>query len=236
MIRLDKFLAQMNMGTRSEVKNAIRKGKVLVNGQVCKDADIKIDENIDIVCYENHEIIYEKFVYYMLNKPAGVVSATKDNLDRTVLDLLGDEKKQDVFPVGRLDKDTEGLLLLTNDGEMAHKLLSPKKHIPKTYFVRTKEVVTKEQLNFLESGVDIGEDVLTMPALAEQICENEILLTIYEGKFHQVKRMLKAVGNEVIYLKREKMGALLLDSSLKSGEYRKLTIKEIEMLKMNNRG
>jgi 16S rRNA pseudouridine516 synthase len=236
VIRLDKFLAQMNMGTRSEVKNAIRKGKVLLNGEICKNADIKIDENLDVVCYENYEVIYEKFVYYMLNKPAGVVSATKDNLDKTVMDLLCDVKKQDVFPVGRLDKDTEGLLLLTNDGELAHKLLAPKNHIPKTYFVRTKEEVTKEQLELLENGVDIGEDTLTMPALTEKICDNEILLTIYEGKFHQVKRMLKAVNNEVVYLKRQKMGDLLLDESLKKGEYRKLTADEIGLLKMYNRG
>ena len=236
VIRLDKFLAQMNMGTRSEVKNAIRKGNVLVNSEVCKNADIKIDENSDVVCYENCEVIYEKFVYYMLNKPAGVVSATKDNLDKTVMDLLCDVKKQDIFPVGRLDKDTEGLLLLTNDGELAHKLLAPKNHIPKTYFVRTKEEVTKEQLELLENGVDIGEDTLTMPALTEQICDNEILLTIYEGKFHQVKRMLKAVNNEVVYLKRQKMGDLLLDESLKKGEYRKLTADEIGLLKMYNRG
>lgn len=233
MIRLDKFLAQMNMGTRSEVKNAIRKGKVTVNGEICKNADVKIDEIADVVCFENTQICYEKYVYFMLNKPAGVVSATKDNHDKTVLDLLHGENLQDVFPVGRLDKDTEGLLLLTNDGELAHKLLSPKKHIPKTYFVRTKETVTSEQLEALERGVDIGEDALTLPAQAEMIAEKEIFLTIYEGKFHQVKRMLKAVGNEVVYLKRQKMGNLLLDETLKLGEYRKLTTEEIEIL--NNR-
>ena len=233
MIRLDKFLAQMNMGTRSEVKNAIRKGKVTVNGEICKNADTKIDEIADVVCYENIQVCYEKYVYYMLNKPAGVVSATKDNHDKTVLDLLQGENLQDVFPVGRLDKDTEGLLLLTNDGDLAHKLLSPKKHIPKTYFVRTKDVVTKDQLEALEHGVDIGEEALTMPAQTEMLAENEIFLTIYEGKFHQVKRMLKAVGNEVIYLKRQKMGKLLLDETLELGEYRKLTTKEIELL--NNR-
>ena len=233
MIRLDKFLAQMNMGTRSEVKNAIRKGKVTVNGEICKNADVKIDEIADVVCFENTQICYEKYVYFMLNKPAGVVSATKDNHDKTVLDLLHGENLQDVFPVGRLDKDTEGLLLITNDGELAHKLLSPKKHIPKTYFVRTKETVTSEQLEALERGVDIGEDALTLPAQAEMIAEKEIFLTIYEGKFHQVKRMLKAVGNEVVYLKRQKMGNLLLDETLKLGEYRKLTTEEIEIL--NNR-
>ena len=233
MIRLDKFLAQMNMGTRSEVKNAIRKGKVTVNGEICKNADVKVDEEKDIICYENKELHYEKYVYFMLNKPAGVVSATKDNFDKTVLDLLKDENVQDVFPVGRLDKDTEGLLLLTNDGDLAHNLLSPKKHVPKTYFVRTKEVVTKDQLEMLERGVDIGEDTLTLPAQSEMITDNEIFLTIYEGKFHQVKRMLKAVGNEVVYLKREKMGELSLDKKLKLGEYRRLTIEEIKLL--NNR-
>ena len=233
MIRLDKFLAQMNMGTRSEVKNAIRKGKVTVNGEICKNADYKVDEISDVICYENIQICYEKYVYYMLNKPTGVVSATKDNHDKTVLDLLQGENLQDVFPVGRLDKDTEGLLLLTNDGELAHKLLSPRKHIPKTYFVRTKEVVTKDQLEMLERGVDIGEDTLTLPAQSEMITDNEIFLTIYEGKFHQVKRMLKAVGNEVVYLKREKMGELSLDKKLKLGEYRRLTIEEIKLL--NNR-
>lgn len=231
MIRLDKFLAQMNMGTRSEVKNAIRKGKVTVNGDICKNADIKVDELADVICYEDRKICYEKYVYFMLNKPAGVVSATKDNHDKTVLDLLAKENIQDVFPVGRLDKDTEGLLLLTNDGELAHQLLSPKKHIPKTYFVKTKESVTKEQVDALERGVDIGEDVFTMAAQVEMLAENELFLTIYEGKFHQVKRMLKAVGNEVIFLKREKMGNLSLDKKLKLGEYRKLTTEEIELLK-----
>jgi len=231
VIRLDKFLAQMNIGTRSEVKNAIRKGKVTVNGEICKNADEKVDEFSDVVCYENREIYYEKYVYFMMNKPSGVVSATKDNYDKTVLDLLKEENVQDVFPVGRLDKDTEGLLLLTNDGELAHNLLTPKKHIPKTYLVRTKETVTKEQLLALENGVDIGEKSFTMPALTEVLGENEIFLTICEGKFHQVKRMLKAVGNEVIYLKREKMGNLLLDKKLKVGEYRRLTTEEIELLK-----
>lgn len=231
MIRLDKFLSQMNIGTRSEVKNAIRKGKVTINGTICKNADIKIDENKDVICYENTEITYEKFVYYMLNKPAGVVSATKDNLDKTVLDLLVNVQTRDLFPVGRLDKDTEGLLLLTNDGELAHNLLSPKKHISKTYRVLTKDAITEEQLDSLENGVDIGEASLTLPAKAKRIGEKELFLIIYEGKFHQVKRMLKAVGNEVVYLERRKMGQLALDENLARGEYRKLTAQEIELLK-----
>lgn len=231
MIRLDKFLSQMNIGTRSEVKNAIRKGKVTINGEVCKNADAKIDENSDVICFEGREITFEKYVYYMLNKPAGVVSATKDNLDTTVLELLSDVPNRDIFPVGRLDKDTEGLLLLTNDGELAHNLLSPKKHISKTYLVHTKDDITSEQIKKLEAGVDIGEDALTMLAEAKITGEKELLLTIYEGKFHQVKRMLKAVDNEVVYLERKKMGQLSLDESLKRGEYRKLTMEEIDLLK-----
>ena len=232
MIRLDKFLSQMNIGTRSEVKNAVRKGKVTVNGEICKNADQKIDEYNDIICFQNQKVCYEKFVYYMLNKPAGVVSATSDNRDRTVLDLLKDDDTvSDIFPVGRLDKDTEGLLILTNDGEMAHNLLSPKKHIDKTYRVITKENITKEQWTLLEHGVDIGENIVTMPARVEVIGNKELLLTICEGKFHQVKRMLKAVGNEVAYLERKKMGNLYLDESLLRGEYRRLTAEEILILK-----
>lgn len=234
MIRLDKFLAQMNIGTRSEVKNAVRKGKVTVNGKVCKNAEEKIEESTDKVCYENREIVYEKYVYYMLNKPAGVVSATKDNVDKTVMDLFSDISGKDLFPVGRLDKDTEGLLLITNDGELAHNLLSPKKHISKTYRVRTRDILAKEQLEALERGVDIGEDTITLPAEAEQIEEKELFLTIYEGKFHQVKRMLKAVGNEVIYLERIKMGQLSLDETLPRGEFRKLTTDEVLLLKKEN--
>lgn len=231
MIRLDKFLSQMNIGTRSEVKNAVRKGKVTVNGVICKNADEKIDECTDIICCDGQKIIYEKFVYYMLNKPAGVVSATSDNLDKTVLDLLVDAPLKDIFPVGRLDKDTEGLLILTNDGELAHNLLSPKKHIDKTYRVLTKENITKEQLERLEQGVDIGDDTITMPAKAEWIDDKEMLLTICEGKYHQVKRMLKTVGNEVVYLERKKMGNLSLDEKLSRGEYRRLTAEEVLILK-----
>lgn len=231
MIRLDKFLSQMNMGTRSEVKNAIRKGKVSVNGILCKNADEKIAEETDVVYYEGQPVIYERFVYYMLNKPAGVVSATKDNLDKTVLDLLENVQTKDLFPVGRLDKDTEGLLILTNDGEMAHNLLSPKKHISKTYRVLTKASITQEQIKKLEQGVDIGEDIITMPAKVQKSDDKELLLTICEGKFHQVKRMLKAVGNEVVYLERRTMGVLSLDENLERGEYRKLTTEEVLLLK-----
>ncbi len=233
MIRLDKYLAQMNIGSRSEVKTLIKKGRVRVNDEICKDEGRKIDENKDIICYDGQKITYEKYVYYMLNKPAGVVSATKDNLDKTVLDLMADIDTKDLFPVGRLDKDTEGLLLITNDGELSHNLLSPKKHIPKTYRVLTAESLTKDQLQSLEEGVDIGEEKKTLPAKTEQLDEKELLLTICEGRFHQVKRMLKAVGNEVIYLERKAMGKLVLDENLKRGEFRRLTDLELKLLKGN---
>ena len=167
----------------------------------------------------------------MLNKPAGVVSATTDNHDKTVLDLLKDAHGKDLFPVGRLDKDTEGLLLITNDGELSHNLLSPKKHVDKTYLVKTAESVTTEMVQALERGVDIGEEKLTLPAKVKVLEDKEIELTITEGKFHQVKRMLKAVDNEVVYLKRLSMGCLKLDETLKLGEYRELTEMEIGHVK-----
>ena len=231
MIRLDKFLCEMELGTRSQVKDMIKKGQVSVNGEVIKKSDYKFDETIAKVCVKEKEIYYRKFYYYMLNKPAGVVSATTDNHDKTVLDLLKDAHGKDLFPVGRLDKDTEGLLLITNDGELSHNLLSPKKHVDKTYLVKTAESVTTEMVQALERGVDIGEEKLTLPAKVKVLEDKEIELTITEGKFHQVKRMLKAVDNEVVYLKRLSMGCLKLDETLKLGEYRELTEMEIGHVK-----
>ena len=231
MIRLDKFLCEMEIGTRSQVKDIVKKGMVSVDGEVIKKADYKFDETAAKVCVNGKELTYQKFYYYMLNKPIGVVSATTDNHDKTVLDLLKDAPGKDLFPVGRLDKDTEGLLLITNDGELSHNLLSPKKHVDKTYLIETKEFVTEEMILKLEQGVDIGEEKLTLPAKVNQLEDKKIELTITEGKFHQVKRMLKAVDNEVIYLKRLSMGSLYLDSTLKLGEYRRLTDDEILALK-----
>ena len=231
MIRLDKFLCEMEMGTRSQVKDMIKKGLVSVNGDIIKKADFKFDENTAKVCVKEKEISYQKFYYYMLNKPAGVVSATVDNHDKTVLDLLKEAPGKDLFPVGRLDKDTEGLLLITNDGELSHNLLSPKKHVDKTYLVETAEIVTDEMVGQLEQGVDIGEEKITMPAKVKILEDKRIELMITEGKFHQVKRMLKAVGNEVVYLKRLSMGSLTLDSGLGLGEYRSLTDEEMIKLK-----
>jgi len=231
VIRLDKFLCEMEIGTRSQVKDIVKKGMVSVDGEVIKKADYKFDETAAKVCVNGKELSYQKFYYYMLNKPQGVVSATTDNHDKTVLDLLKDAPGKDLFPVGRLDKDTEGLLLITNDGELSHNLLSPKKHVDKTYLVETKELVTEEMILKLEQGVDIGEEKLTLPAKVKQLEDKKIELTITEGKFHQIKRMLKAIDNEVIYLKRLSMGSLKLDKKLPLGEYRSLTEGEILGLK-----
>lgn len=231
MIRLDKFLCELEIGTRSQVKDMIKKGMIFVDDEIVKKADYKFDEMTAKVCVNGKELSYQKFFYYMLHKPQGVVSATNDNHDTTVLDLLKDAPGKDMFPVGRLDKDTEGLLLITNDGELSHNLLSPKKHVEKTYLVETKETITDEMKQCLEQGVDIGEEKITLPAKVKVLENNKIELTITEGKFHQVKRMLKAVDNEVVYLKRLSMGSLRLDENLPLGEYRCLTKEELENLK-----
>lgn len=233
-MRLDKFLVAMEVGTRSQVKSILKKGVVTVNGTVCKDADFKVDEATAVITYMGQPLHYTKYRYYMLNKPQGVVSATRDNHDKTVMDLLEGVSTKDYFPVGRLDKDTEGLLLITNDGTLAHELLSPKKHVNKTYFVRLRDSVQPEAIQMLENGLDIGEDKLTLPAKVEVLNNTEINLTIQEGKFHQVKRMLRAVNNEVVYLKRISFGNLVLDESLQLGEYRELTEEEVRQLQTIN--
>ena len=234
-IRLDKYLADMGQGTRTEVKKAIKKGKISVNQEIIKNPEYKVDTQTDVVVADGKKIVYEDLVYYMLNKPQGVVSATEDKREKTVLDLIRDKKRKDLFPVGRLDKDTEGLLLITNDGELAHQLLAPKKHVDKKYFVRLKTPLLEADRKHLEQGVDIGEDKLTMPSRVFFLNEekDEVEIIICEGKFHQVKRMFQAVGNEVVFLKRLSMGSLVLDEKLQIGEYRLLTSEEIERLKKN---
>ena len=233
MMRLDKYLAEMGVGTRQEVKKQIRQGKAAVNGTVVKAADTKIDETSDEVTISGRNISYVSYEYYMLNKPAGVVSATEDRRDTTVIDLIKEKKRKDLFPVGRLDKDTEGLLLITNDGDLAHRLLAPKKHVDKVYYAKIDGMVTEEDVKRFAEGIDIGaeEEEMTRPAkldIMKSAEESEIRLTIHEGKFHQVKRMFLAVGKEVTYLKQERMGTLCLDENLKPGEYRLLTEEEIE--------
>lgn len=233
MMRLDKFLTACEVGTRSEVKNIIKKGQITIDGIICKNADYKFNEETCIVCFQGKELIYKAFQYFMLNKPQDVVSATQDNHDKTVLDLLKNVRKKDLFPVGRLDKDTEGLLILTNDGALAHSLLSPKKHVDKTYFVGLRSPISEEDITKLEQGVDIGEEKFTLPAKVVVLDSLHIELTIHEGKFHQVKRMLQAVSNEVTLLKRISFGSLSLDSSLAPGSYRELTETEVMLLKQD---
>lgn len=232
-LRLDKYLAEMGCGTRSEVKKAIAKGQVRVNETIVKKPELKIDTALDRVYFLGEPVQYAEYEYYMLNKPAGVISASEDTKETTVVDLITDRLRQDLFPVGRLDKDTEGLLLITNDGALAHQLLSPKKHVDKTYYARIEGEVTKEDIEAFAEGVDIGDEKLTMPAVLRILKsgqESEIELTLREGRFHQVKRMFQVRGKEVIYLKRLRMGTLRLDETLLPGEYRKLTRKEIEEL------
>lgn len=231
-MRLDKFLSNAGIASRSQIKKDCKKGIVTVNGIVVKESEHSINEDSDVICYNGKQVLLQKNRYIMLNKPAGVVSATQDRNDKTVLDLIAPDIRKDMFPVGRLDKDTTGLLLLTNDGDLSHNLLSPRKHVDKVYFVICANELTDYQKHQLENGVDIGEPDLTLPAKVEYgIDLLHIYLTITEGKFHQVKRMLKSVGNEVLSLKRVRMGSLCLDESLLPGEYRELTEKEIEGLK-----
>ena len=230
MMRLDKYLAEMGEGTRQEVKAFIRKGRVMVNCVPVKKPEAKVEEGKDQVTLDGREIPYQKYLYYMLNKPAGVITATTDSRDRTVLDLLGEDRRKDLFPVGRLDKDTEGLLLITNDGPLAHRLLSPRKHVDKCYYAKVRGEVTGEDVEQFAQGLflaGLGEEKeeKTMPARLE------ILKTASAaGKFHQVKRMFQAVGKEVLYLKRLSMGSLKLDPELAPGQYRELTKEEMERL------
>ncbi|HBA62646.1 MAG TPA: 16S rRNA pseudouridine(516) synthase [Lachnospiraceae bacterium] len=233
MIRIDKYLADMGFGTRSEIKKAIRQGLVAIDSNVVRKPEEKLDPERQKVSFAGKSVTYAALEYYMLHKPAGVVSATEDKKERTVMDLLPKERRKDLFPVGRLDKDTEGLLLITNDGSMAHALLSPKKHVDKTYFARVRGWVTEEDRIAFRKGIDIGDEKQTLPAeltILQAGEESEIRLTIREGRFHQVKRMFEAVGKEVVYLKRLSMGPLTLDPSLSAGNSRQLTEEEIQAL------
>lgn len=234
LLRLDKYLADMNIGTRSEIKTWIRKGRVVVGNAPCKRPEEKVDIHDDEITFDGQRIIYEEYIYIMLNKPAGVVSATSDKRDKTVIDIIASVKRKDLFPVGRLDKDTEGFLILTNDGNLAHKLLSPKKEVDKVYFAKINGRVNADDVAAFLSGISIGEDKPCLPAKLDILVSDvvsEINLTICEGKYHQVKRMFEAVGKEVIYLKRTSMGGLPLDPLLKPGDFRRLTIDEVKYLK-----
>lgn len=231
-MRLDKFLCDMGAGTRSQVKQKIRKGMVTLEDKVLLHPEQHVDPGA-CICVEGEPFFYSRMEYYMLNKPAGYVSARTDESCRTVLELLPEKKRRDLFPVGRLDKDTEGLLLITNDGKLAHRLLSPKHHVDKTYQADIKGCLTEEHIKKFQEGLDIGEDKNTLPAILEILEQgliSKVQVTIQEGRFHQIKRMFDAIGCEVLYLKRISMGSLRLDEALKPGEYRILTEKELEEL------
>ncbi len=238
-VRLDKFLSDSGIGTRSQVKLLLKKGSVSVNGEIIRQPELKIAPESDTVSFQGAILSHSEFYYYMLNKPAGYVSATDDNTAPTVLSLLKNAPGRGLFPVGRLDKDTEGLLLITNDGPLAHRLLSPKNHVDKTYLVHALGLITADDLIRLESGIDIGEKAPTLPAGAKLLSVKTnnghavslVELTIHEGKFHQVKRMFQAIGKPVLSLKRLSMGTLLLDETLAPGEFRMLTDEELANLR-----
>ena len=247
--RLDKYVAEAAGITRKEAKIALSKGRVQVNGEVCKNGDRKVSAS-DGVTLDGKSLESEEFLYLMLNKPAGVVSATEDGRDKTILDLVREQSaedadsvsefgyflgKREVFPVGRLDKDTEGLLLLTDDGELAHRLLSPKKHVDKVYFARLAGEVPEDAVKRFAEGIQVGQDYKALPAKLELLSvkdgNSEVQITLREGKFHQVKRMCHEIGCEVTYLQRLSMGNLKLDNKLQPGACRKLTAEEVALLK-----
>lgn len=241
VLRLDKYLCDMQIGSRAEVKGLVKKKRIKVNEETVTKPELKIDTDNDIIKFDDEVINYQEYEYFMLNKPQGVISATNDKSDKTVIDLIKDAKRKDLFPVGRLDKDTEGLLLITNDGELSHNLLSPKKHVDKTYFAKVKGHITDDEVLKFKNGLVVDETFTAKPArlhvLEFNVNDNttDIQITIHEGKFHQIKRMFEAVGSEVLYLKRLSMGTLLLDKNLMPGEYRKLSQEEINALKgVNN--
>ncbi|EHD1703970.1 rRNA pseudouridine synthase [Listeria monocytogenes] len=230
-MRLDKLLSHTGFGSRKEVKPLLKSGAVVVNGTIQKDSKTQVNPDKDQITVHGTPVVYQEFVYFMLHKPQNVVSATEDNVSETVIDLLAQEDTlTDPFPVGRLDKDTEGLLIITNDGTLAYNLLSPKKHIDKTYYAKIDGDVTAADVEAFAAGIELDDGYTCKPASLEIITPNEINVTIQEGKFHQVKRMFAARGKTVSYLKRISMGNLQLDESLELGEYRPLTEAELAIL------
>lgn len=243
-MRLDKLVAELTGLTRSQARDVIVKGRVCVNGEVKKTTAEQVKEECDVLTLDGKTLTFQKFVYYMLHKPAGTVSATQDKEAKTVLSLLSaeDRKRRNLFPVGRLDKDTEGLLFLTDDGMLSHQLISPKKHADKLYFAKLAREITEEDIREFASGMKVDEELTAMPAVLRKLDDAELAgflptggfgaaVTLQEGKFHQVKRMFAATGNEVLYLKRMAMGGVRLDETLAPGEYRSLTEEELNTLR-----
>ena len=241
-IRLDKYLADIGKGTRTELKEMIRKGRITVNGMIIKKPETKIKKGEDTICLDNAPVEYVELEYYLLNKPQGVISATEDRRRETVVDLIDEKSRKDLFPVGRLDIDTEGLLLITNDGALAHRLLAPGHHVDKVYEARCEGLVPDEAVKRFREGMTLADGLSCMPAELEILerkpedpetgtaAESLVRITLHEGKFHQVKRMMEEVSCPVLHLKRLSMGPLKLDDTLKPGKYRKLTDKERELL------
>ena len=234
-MRLDKYLADMGAGKRSDLKKAIRRGEAEIDGETVLDPGRAVPAGA-AVFFRDRQIRYEAYVYYMMNKPAGVISATEDKRQKTVIDLLEEPVRRDLFPVGRLDRDTEGLLLLTNDGSLAHRLLAPGRHVDKVYRVRARGILPENAVSLFRSGLRVDDSLTALPAdlrvLQEGDGENlEAEVTIREGKYHQVKRMFQALGCEVTALKRLRMGSLELDPALEPGRYRRLTEEELAALK-----
>ena len=237
-MRLDKLLGNMGYGSRKDIKIGVKKKLVKVNGEFPKSPAVHVDPEKDEILVNGELVVYKPVVYLMMNKPAGVISATEDRYEETVVDLVEEEfTYYDLHPVGRLDKDTVGLLLLTNDGKLSHDLLSPKKHVPKTYFAEIDGQVTEADVKAFARGLNINDEYTTQPAelvILSSGDTSEIEVTIYEGKYHQVKRMFKNRGKEVTYLKRLSMGTLQLDESLEEGMSRELTEEELESLKLRD--
>lgn len=233
-LRIDKVLSNVGHGSRAEIKRYCKYGVITVNGEVVNNPGLQVDPENDEIIFDGELVNYREFVYIMLNKPDGYISATFDKFDPIVLDLIDPLYLAfEPFPVGRLDKDTEGLLVLTNDGKLSHRVLSPKKHVPKTYYAKIEGVVTEEDIKAFKKGVVLDDGYETMPAQLEILKSDEISeieLTIHEGKFHQVKRMFESVGKKVVYLKRLSMGKLKLDETLALGEYRELTEEEVKLI------
>ncbi|OOM11386.1 pseudouridine synthase [Clostridium saccharobutylicum] len=236
MERLDKIISNLGYGSRKDVKSFVKKGLIEVDGVIAKDNGMAVDPEKSSIKINGEEILYRKYIYLMMNKPAGVISATHDNRDETVVDLLEiDHQAFEPFPVGRLDKDTVGLLLLTNDGELNHRLISPKWHVDKVYYAKIDKKVDEKDVIAFKDGVALDDGYKCLEAKLEILSssddESEVRITIQEGKFHQVKRMFEAVNKKVTYLKREEFGGLLLDTELEEGEYRELTDDELSLLK-----
>ena len=233
-MRVDKLLSNVGVASRAELKKYCKQGLISVNGKVINNPGVQVDSESDDIRFNGEKIVYREFVYIMLNKPDGYISATFDKYDPIVLDLIDQSYLVfEPFPVGRLDKDTEGLLVLTNDGQLAHRVLSPKKHVPKTYYAKIQGKVTEEDILAFEKGVILDDGYETMPSQLKILKSDEmseIELTIHEGKFHQVKRMFESVGKKVVYLKRLSMGKLMLDENLGLGEYRELTDEEVKLI------